>query len=364
MQFVLRRLSSFWTLQLIGWGALLIVSNAPYIFNIRELWARELIVYRSALVVCFVAASFPLHTVCRHRWRLGLPIPKSIFIVLVWCFVLSYLSTAIAFAAETASGGNRQFDALAMAGSACLGGIVLLSWCGLYFGVKNLQALETERHRALILEHSAREAQLRALQYQIHPHFLFNTLNAISTLIAEEQNDDAERMVTRLADYFRATLERRVGNEAPFEDELFLTRQYLEIEKARLGERLKIQITADSASLKCLVPHLVLQPLVENAIRHGIAPRHGPGSVSIDARTNNDKLLITVSDDGLGRQVRSESGNGNPKGIGLTNTETRMQNLYGELGRIDLRWPVNGGCEAVLEIPYHQNEIFLEGRIM
>src|SRR2546426_2001304 len=102
-------------------------------------------------------------------------------------------------------------------------------------------------------------------------------------------------MVTQLADYFRATLERTVGNEAPFEEELFLTRQYLEIEKARLGERLKIHITADSASLKCLVPHLVLQPLIENAIRHGIAPRHGTGSVSIDARTDNDKLHITVS---------------------------------------------------------------------
>src|SRR2546426_322876 len=109
ISFNLRRLSSFWTLQSLGWGAFLIISTVPYLFNIRERWARELIVYRTALVICFLAASFPLRIVCRRQWRLGLPIPRTIFIILVWCFVLSYLSTEIAFKAEIASGSNRQF---------------------------------------------------------------------------------------------------------------------------------------------------------------------------------------------------------------------------------------------------------------
>jgi len=298
-----------------------------------------------------------LHLVCQRQWRAGHTLLRTLFMVIIWCAVLSYLCSAIALEAEVAVGINRKLTFAVILGNAIPGGFILFSWSGLYFGIKNFQALEVERRRAAALEHTAREAQLRALQYQVHPHFLFNTLNAISTLIAEERNDEAETVVTRLADFFRATLKLKAANEVTLADELFLTQQYLEIEKARLGDRLRIDVRVDPAVRDCLVPHLLLQPLVENAIIHGIAPNEGGGTVSIEAKASRDKLLVTVTDDGLGNHRRAESPVKDSQGIGLANTEKRIKELYGESARFDLNWPAAGGCQAILEIPYHHTEL-------
>jgi len=351
------RVPSFWVLQLCGWGAYAMVvfaSNAHYISQLNNLSARETFVYRMTTMVCFIAASFPLHAVCRRQWRAGHALPRAIAVVIIWSAILAFVSATIGIEAQIASGIDRQLTFLAVFGNAISGGFILFSWSGLYFGIKYYQALEAERHRALALERTAREAQLRALQYQIQPHFLFNSLNAISTLIAEERNDEAETVVTRLADFFRATLELKAANEVALEDELFLTRQYLEIEKARLGDRLGVDVRVDPEVRSCLVPHLLLQPLVENAIRHGIAPRDAGGSVSIEAKRRDDKLFIVVSDNGLGMQIRSESSPGDAQRIGLVNTETRIKELYGESGQLSLNWPADGGCQATLEIPCRQ----------
>jgi len=232
-------------------------------------------------------------------------------------YLLGYVCGATALALESRFGmvPPRPFSWLASLSGAVSNGFVLLSWCALYFGVKYYQALEAERHRALLAEASARDAELRALRYQIHPHFLFNTLNAISTLVIEGQSTAAVSMISRLADFFRATLDDTSSNEVSLEDELFLTEQYFEIEKARLGDRLKVNINVDPELLSCLVPHLVLQPLVENAIRHGIAPRRGSGQVTIRAERKDGRARIEVNDDGLGKTARPPA-QGNSRGIG------------------------------------------------
>lgn len=245
----------------------------------------------------------------------------------------------------------RPFNLLLSLTTVTNAGFVFLSWSALYFGIKYYQAVEAERRRVLAAETAARDAELRALRYQVHPHFLFNTLNAISTLVLEGHQEAATAMITRLADFFRATLEEQTSEEVPLQGELFLTSQYLEIEKLRLGERLRVDIKVDPALLSCRVPHLILQPLVENAIRHGIAPRRGSGRVAIDAHRQGDKLLIRVTDDGLGKQSRRD-GDRNGRGIGLTNINKRLQELYGDGGSLDLRWPETGGCQAVLTIPF------------
>jgi len=201
-------------------------------------------------------------------------------------------------------------------------------------------------------EASAHEAELRALRYQIHPHFLFNTLNAISTLVIQGRSTAAVSMISRLADFLRATLDDKNANEVSLEEELFLTEQYFEIEKTRLGERLTVRMNLDPALLSCLVPHLVLQPLVENAIRHGIAPRRGSGKVTISVARTDGRARITVSDDGLGKAARPVAAE-NSKGIGLVNTEKRLKELYGDNYQFELRWPESGGCEAIIEVPFH-----------
>jgi LytS/YehU family sensor histidine kinase len=306
---------------------------------------------------CFIA-SFILHAVCRRQWRQGFTLPRSLFIVLAWCSGFAVACAAIAVKAEYAFGtGLLPFRLVFTLTSITTAGFVLLSWSALYFGIKYYQATEAERHRATSAEKSARESELRALRYQVHPHFLFNTLNAISTLVIEGDWDAATAMITRLADFFRATLEERRTEEVPLQDELFLTKQYLEIEKLRLGDRLRVEILVNPALLTCRVPHLVLQPLVENAIRHGIAPRRGAGLVSIEVHKIQAKLFISVKDDGLGKQSRDGAVNGGGHGIGLTNIDKRLKELYGNSGSLELIWASSGGCQAVVKIPYCEDAL-------
>jgi Histidine kinase len=352
---IAKRLPTFWLFQFSGWlayGIILVLSTIPFANE------RAMVAYRWALFGCCFLASFVMHAVCRRQWRQGFALPRSLFIVLTWCSGLAVLCAAIGVKAEYAFGtGPSPFRLLITTlSSTTTAGFILLSWSALYFGIKYYQAIEAERHRALSAEKSARESELRALRYQVHPHFLFNTLNAISTLVIEGDKNAATAMITRLADFFRATLEERTAEEVPLQDELFLTKQYLEIEQLRLGDRLRVEIVVNPALLRCRVPHLVLQPLVENAIRHGIAPRRGAGLLSIEAHKTQDKLLISVKDDGLGKQSRDGANNDGSRGIGLTNIDKRLRELYGNSGRLELIWPSSGGCQAVLKIPYCEDE--------
>jgi LytS/YehU family sensor histidine kinase len=320
-----------------------------------------LIAYRITLAVSCFAGSFVLHVVCRRQWRQGFRFPRSILIVLVWSTLLTCLCAALALKAEYALGTDmRPFTPLIAFTAITSAGFIFLSWSALYFGIKYYQAMEIERRRVLAAERSARESELRALRYQVHPHFLFNTLNAISTLVTEGQNKAATAMISRLADFFRATLDGPTDNEVNLGNELFLTKQYLEIEKLRLGDRLQFEMGIDPALLVCLVPHLVLQPLVENSIRHGIAPRRGTGRISIIAKRDGPNLIVEVTDDGLGKQLRCEAQNGS--GIGLKNIDQRLRESYGDAGGLELRWPRNGGCQAILTIPYHQESHVLDRR--
>jgi len=362
---LLKKVSPFWLFQLAGWGAyaiVLLVSNLPY------LGARGVLAYRGvALLACF-AASFVLRAVCRRQWQRGLRFPRSFLIVFVWCAGLAYVCAGLAFEAqqlfnrttdrqiiwENAGWHLSPFILIVNLAGAIGAGVILVAWCALYFGIKYYEALQDELRRTLAAESSAQEAQLRALRYQIHPHFLFNTLNAISTLVLEGQREAATSMIARLADFLRATLEAKAAHEVTLREELHLTEQYLEIEKLRLGDRLQVRINVDSSITDCLVPHLVLQPLVENAIRHGIAPAGQPGLLAIKGEKVDDKILIRVNDDGLGSNRATEARNGEPR-VGLANIEKRLNQLYGSAGRCELTWPSAGGCEAVLEIPYrHQ----------
>ena len=341
---------AFWLFQIGGWTAytiILILSSIPFAHD------RGAIAYRVTLAVSCFGASFVLHSVCRRQWHHGFIFPRSVLIVLGWCALLTCLCAFLSLKAEYILGTQlRPFTPLIAFTAITSAGFIFLSWSALYFGIKYYQAVEVEQRRALAAEKSARESELRALRYQVHPHFLFNTLNAISTLVTEGQNKAATSMISRLADFFRATLDGPTTNEVTLDDELFLTKQYMEIERLRLGERLRVELTIDSAMLACLVPHLVIQPLVENSIRHGIAPRRGAGVVSIIAKRERENLIIKVTDNGLGKQLRRNGQNGS--GIGLKNIDQRLRELYGDLGGLELAWPSEGGCEVTLTIPLHE----------
>jgi LytS/YehU family sensor histidine kinase len=208
------------------------------------------------------------------------------------------------------------------------------------------------RNRALTsaqLETRLAEAQLQALQRQLHPHFLFNTLHTISALMHRDV-EAADAMLARLSDLLRLTLDRIGNQQVSLREELDFVTKYVEIERARYGDRLRVEVDVDPDALDAAVPSFVLQPLVENAVRHGIAPQLKGGRIWIRAVRNSDRLRLVVGDDGHG--VSSDKLLAFNTGVGLTNTRTRLQHLYGEGHTFDFKTPPGGGLEVTVIIPF------------
>jgi signal transduction histidine kinase len=203
--------------------------------------------------------------------------------------------------------------------------------------------------RASELEKRLAQAKLQALQMQLNPHFLFNTLHSISSLMHKDV-EAADRMITRLSDLLRAALAGADTQEVTLRQELKLLQLYLSIEQIRFGSRLTVKMNVAPDTLEAQVPNLVLQPLVENAIRHGIEPRAQPGCIELRARRQDSLLALVVSDDGAG-----VGGNGTVKeGVGLSNTRARLRELYGAAHRFELVRGQEGGVRVELAIPFRE----------
>jgi LytS/YehU family sensor histidine kinase len=203
--------------------------------------------------------------------------------------------------------------------------------------------------RASQLEGQLARAQLRALEMQLRPHFLFNTLNAVSELIHTDPRA-ADRMVARLGDMLRATLEGEGDGEVSLRRELEYLDRYLDIERMRFRDTLRVDVETDPEALDAAVPGLILQPIVENALRHGVGSRPGPGRIEIHAARENGRLVIHVRDDGPGLPNGTPPAEGT--GIGLDNTRARIEQLYGPEARLELRNAEAGGAEVSLSIPF------------
>jgi two-component system LytT family sensor kinase len=199
-------------------------------------------------------------------------------------------------------------------------------------------------------------ARFAALQAQLNPHFLFNTLNTIAVLVRDGDRAGASGMIERLSEVLRRTLNRNRANEVSLDEEVELVRQYLAIEQTRFPDRLQAEIDVDSALASAAVPTFVVQHLVENAIRHGIARSPGGGRVRVSARRDGDALLVVVSDDGPGFDVAAAL----PDRRGLANTRERLSALYGEPATLVLERGPTGGTVATLRIPYHEAALDIE----
>lgn len=212
------------------------------------------------------------------------------------------------------------------------------------------------RERELLaaqLETRLAQAQLQVLKMQLHPHFLFNTLHAVSTLMHRDV-EAADRMIARLSDLLRLALDNEGVQEVTLKQELELLERYLEIEQTRFRDRLTVEMKIEPEVLDARVPNLILQPLVENAIQHGLAARRGQGRIEICAQRTNGTLDIYVSDDGRGLAGRTEETI--KEGVGLSNTRARLAQLYGGRAVFELRGQPEGGTLARLAIPFHEEE--------
>ncbi len=225
---------------------------------------------------------------------------------------------------------------------------VLFMWCSLYFSIKHWNSSSQERERLLRAEAEVREARLQALRYQLNPHFLFNSLNAVSTLVLDGEASAATKMLSQIGDFLRTSLTNQAGLEAPLSQEMAFTEQYIAIEKTRLGERLEVKSTISPDTLDAMVPGMLLQPLVENAVRHGVACVAEGGKVSIESGIHEGRLRLIVSNSGCQASAKHREGE---NGIGKRNISERLQTLYGNDHQFRLEWPECGGCVVTVELP-------------
>ncbi|MBV9841523.1 MAG: histidine kinase [Sphingomonadaceae bacterium] len=201
------------------------------------------------------------------------------------------------------------------------------AWAAFYVATSYAAQLRAADRRSATLAREAQEAQLRALRYQINPHFLFNTLNSLSSLILREKTEVAERMIINLSRFFRASLSADPASDLTLEEEIALQRLYLDIEQVRFPDRLKVAIAVDEAARDARVPALILQPIMENAIKYGVARSREPVTVALSAHADAGRLTLTVSDDAGGGAA---AGTVDGEGVGLRNVCDRLAARWGE----------------------------------
>lgn len=216
-----------------------------------------------------------------------------------------------------------------------------------YEAMKHAQARREEELQASRLAGQLAEARLALLQRQLHPHFLFNALQAISTLLHRDPGT-ADGLLVRLSTLLRAMLENASGQTLSLQSELELTRKYLEIEQVRFEDRLRVEWNVDPGLLEVRVPSLIVLPLVENAVRHGLSPKVGPGRLAISARQDGAFLVLTVEDDGLGATVPLRPG------VGIENTRERLEGIYGGRARLEIDTAPGAGFRARTRIPLQE----------
>ena len=225
--------------------------------------------------------------------------------------------------------------------------LTIVSLCHAFFYFRRTQQRE---HRALELETQLGQARLQSLRMQLQPHFLFNTLNAISTLV-QTNPSVAQEMIASLGQMLRLSLDSAPNPEVPLEQELKFLDAYLEIARMRFGDRLEVRFDVAPETGDALVPTFILQPLVENAVRHGIEPGIARGTIEINVRHTGETLCLSIRDTGVG--LAGEAAGGAQNGIGIANTRARLQSLYPGRHHFVVRNAAAGGCVAELEIPFH-----------
>jgi two-component system LytT family sensor kinase len=312
--------------------------------------------------ILFVAADWILYAALTpgvfaisRRWPLVRPhlvgrILLHLFAALAFCVAWAALGTVLrALLRPEALEGNiwRSFASWLFV-TFPFGVAVYLSMVGVEHAIRYFTEVRDREMQMATLAEQLSSARFSALQAQLNPHFLFNTLNTIAVLVRDNDGPAAIRIVEHLSEVLRRTLSSHHSNEVTLQEELQLVRQYLSIEQARFSDRLRAEFEIDAAAISAAVPSFCLQHLVENAIRHGIARNPDGGCVKIRARRDRDMLELSVIDDGLGMGSEATI----PKGHGIDNTRERLRSLYGDRASLTLKQRSAGGMSAILLLPY------------
>jgi hypothetical protein len=324
-QFRKNRNVLFWTLHAAGWAAYGITQYVGALFYPNSAsYARMWLV---VTVAGFVLSS-PMRYIYRRLWGEA---PRTIVVgVLLTCYVTALVLRLVINLAyiKFVEPDWQVKEIFELFGGALSTAYLLLCWSGLYFGIKFYESKRQQEETMLKAVALAQEAQLKMLRYQLNPHFLFNTLNAISTLILDNQNRKANHAVARLSEFLRYTLDQDPMKKVTLRQEIEALDLYLGTERLRFGERLRLEYAIEEEALDALVPSLLLQPLLENSLKYAVSQREQGGLVRIEGRTREGLLELSVIDDGPGLPAGPPPSD--RRGVGLANTRERLKVLYGE----------------------------------
>ena len=344
--FFAKRRHQFWPLQVVGWGCYTILS---FTAKVGEGAPWSWIFFYLAVATSGVLVTSVLRIGYRRVWHWPTPrmaLASAGFLLLATLVQMKfYVATLAGFCDDCEM--DSVFGYLWYFTSTMY---VLLSWSGLYFGIKFSRQLQEQKEAALKAQAMAHEAQLKMLRYQLNPHFLFNTLNAISTLVLDGRAQTANGMVGSLSAFLRYSLDSDPVQRVTLAQEMDATNLYLSIEQLRFGERLRVSMQVTAEVRAALVPSLILQPLIENAIKHAVSRREEGGTIEIHAHRDGASLFIVLQDDGPGCVDFSERRNGH--GVGLANTRERLSVLYGTRQDFSIANRTPHGCQVRLRLPF------------
>ncbi len=336
------RLRDFILFQIIFWSANLLLRTRAAV-QFRPEYAWTYMPSRLAIIRAGAGATTLIH-VALSRFTTWTTLQRLWLALLLCLFMLGPMNSLERSFAIMA-GVNR--DRLSFIGYVLNFGWVFFMWAGYYFAQDHAHRGRRQSVELVRAQAAAHQAQIKMLRYQLNPHFLFNTLNAISTLVLENRNADAESMLLRLSRFMRHTIDTDPEQLARLDEEARTQLLYLEIEAARFGDRLRVDCDIPAALADCLVPSLLLQPIVENCIKHAIGPSSTGGIVRIRASERAERLKVTVEDDGPGLAAAAP----NPSSIGLRNTRERLLTIYGADASVGFHPRPSGGLCVAFDLP-------------
>jgi signal transduction histidine kinase len=346
---------AFWTLQAVGWTGYLLLRGAAVVANGLSLDAIIPVILEAILGYCITLLISTLYGYYRRIPRIaGLLLTIVTFLAAVIIY-----AALIAFSYSFIQGGEPGITIPRFVVSIYIAFTVLAGWSALYFGINFYLIVEEQIDQMQHLETQASSAQLAMLRYQLNPHFLFNTLNSISTLVLLKQTERANAMLSRLSSFLRYTLANEPTAHVTVAQEVETLKLYLEIEKMRFEDRLRPQFDIDAAAERARLPSLLLQPLVENAIKYAVTPQEEGAEICVRVRLAGERVQISVSDTGPGLNEARQSPSLST-GVGLANIRERLVQAYGPDQRFETRSTAAGGFSVDIEIPFQLENVSRE----
>ena len=347
---------AFWNLQSAGWGAAFLLRAVSALANEQPL---DLL----ALILVTTITGFSISLILSVIYRKLIhqqPLITWGLTALILMFAVLFHASIDAWVQGVYYAGTRETTfAQRLIGLLYLPLTLLGGWSALYYAINFFLTVEQQADRLERLEAQATAAQLAMLRYQLNPHFLFNTLNSISTLVLLKQTQPANAMLTRLSGFLRHTLVAEPGSQVTLAQEIETLQLYLDIERMRFEERLRTQFEIDDAALAAQLPAMLLQPLVENAIKYAVSSQEEGAQISLTARVIGERLRLTVEDTGPGvddapRDPARDAALGRPvsTGVGLANIRNRLAQAYGDNHLFETRSEAGGGFTVLIEIPF------------